>query len=169
MAITKATANAAAPAAKGDLVVGSATNDSAVLAVGTNNYVLTADSTQSLGVKWAAAGTGALAFITSANFSSVSSVSFANNTFSATYDFYLVHLSVTTTASCSPTARLRASGSDDTNNSYYNGGRTINIASSASDTNAATTSFSLGQMNTNNTYMGQFTIGNPKKIGRAHV
>lgn len=57
MAITKATASAVAPAAKGDLVVGSATNDAAVLGVGTDGQVLTADSTQSTGLKWATAST----------------------------------------------------------------------------------------------------------------
>jgi len=60
MAITKATASSVAPAAKGDLVVGSATNDASVLAVGTNNYVLTADSAEATGMKWAAAAGGAI-------------------------------------------------------------------------------------------------------------
>jgi hypothetical protein len=41
MAITKATSNAVAPAALGDLVVGSATNDSGVLPIGTTGQVLT--------------------------------------------------------------------------------------------------------------------------------
>lgn len=40
---------------KGDLIVNNGTNDIR-LAVGTNDFVLTADSTQASGVKWAAAG-----------------------------------------------------------------------------------------------------------------
>jgi hypothetical protein len=59
MAITKASGNAVSPAAKGDLVVGSATNDAAVLGVGTNDQVLTADSSTATGLKWAAVAAGA--------------------------------------------------------------------------------------------------------------
>jgi hypothetical protein len=58
MPITKATASSVAPAAKGDLVVGSATNDAAVLGVGANDTVLTADSSTATGLKWAAASAG---------------------------------------------------------------------------------------------------------------
>ena len=53
MAITKASSSAVAPAAKGQLVVGSATNDSSILAVGANDTVLTADSAEATGLKWA--------------------------------------------------------------------------------------------------------------------
>jgi len=44
--------------AKGDLVVGSADNTAARIAVGTDGFVLTADSTQATGVKWSASTGG---------------------------------------------------------------------------------------------------------------
>lgn len=89
MPISKATAGSIAPAAKGDLVVGSATNDAGVLAVGTNNFVLTADSAETLGVKWAAASTGALTKISRVEFSNVASQSF-DGVFTSTYTAYMV-------------------------------------------------------------------------------
>jgi hypothetical protein len=44
--------------AKGDLIIGTGADAFSRLAVGTNNYVLTADSTQATGVKWAVAAGG---------------------------------------------------------------------------------------------------------------
>ena len=58
MPITKASSNAVAPAAKGDLVVGNATNDSGVLAVGSANQILTVDSSTATGLKWATPASG---------------------------------------------------------------------------------------------------------------
>lgn len=43
--------------AKGSLIVGDGTTDPQPLAVGTDGHYLTADSAQSLGMKWAAATT----------------------------------------------------------------------------------------------------------------
>jgi hypothetical protein len=53
MPITKASSSAVAPGAKGELVVGNATNDSGIVSVGANGTVLTADSAEATGVKWA--------------------------------------------------------------------------------------------------------------------
>lgn len=74
MAITKATASSVAPAAKGDLVVGSATNDAAVLAVGANDTVLTADSSEATGLKWAAPASGSLTLLSTTTLSGSSTV-----------------------------------------------------------------------------------------------
>jgi hypothetical protein len=60
MAISKATASSIAPAAKGDLVAGTATNDAGVLGVGANDTVLTADSAEATGLKWAAIAAGGM-------------------------------------------------------------------------------------------------------------
>lgn len=82
MAITKATASAVAPAAKGDLVVGSATNDAAVLGVGTNGQLLTADSTTGTGLKWADAPASGLTQLATG---SLSSGTTTINSFSSSY------------------------------------------------------------------------------------
>lgn len=72
MPITKASSNAVAAAAKGDLVVGNATNDSGVLAVGTANQVLTVDSSTATGLKWATASAGSMTQIATGSFSGTS-------------------------------------------------------------------------------------------------
>ncbi len=58
--MTKSRSNAVAPAAKGQLVVGSGTDASTTLAVAsTAGYVLQVDSAETTGLKWAAPGGGA--------------------------------------------------------------------------------------------------------------
>jgi hypothetical protein len=69
MAITKATASSIAPAAKGSIVVGSATNDAGVLAVGTDTHILVADSAESLGMKWAAPSSGSMTLLSTTTLS----------------------------------------------------------------------------------------------------
>ena len=50
--------------AKGDLVVATASDAVARLAVGSNDYVLTADSSEATGLKWAAATNGTVTAVT---------------------------------------------------------------------------------------------------------
>jgi len=80
MAITKATASSVAPAAKGDLVVGSGTNDAAVLGVGSADQVLTVDSSTGTGLKWAAPAGGSTFVGVSATKNAAQSISNATDT-----------------------------------------------------------------------------------------
>ena len=54
---------ATAPAVKGNIVVGTGTDTSAVLAVGANGTTLVADSAETTGLKWATASSGGLTLI----------------------------------------------------------------------------------------------------------
>jgi hypothetical protein len=74
--MTKARSNATAPNAKGTLVVGNGTDASTTLAVAsTAGYVLTVDSAETTGVKWAAASAPAFSGV-----AATQELTVANNT-----------------------------------------------------------------------------------------
>jgi len=88
MPITKASSSAVAPGAKGELVVGNATNDSAILAVGANGTVLKANSATATGLEWGTASSGGMTLL-----STLTPTSGANLIFSSipsTYKHLLV-------------------------------------------------------------------------------
>jgi hypothetical protein len=84
---------------------------------GTTGQVLKKTSATDLDVEWGTASSG-LTLINTTSFSAVSSVSLPADTFTSTYDDYLIKIYYTATASPDLLLRMRAAGSDDTNANY---------------------------------------------------
>jgi hypothetical protein len=106
--------------AKGDLIVATAADTPARLAVGTNGQVLKADSTTATGLAWGADNNG-LVKITSASFTTQSSVTI-DSVFSSTYTRYMMRLRILgSSAAAEPQIQLRY-GSTTLSSGYYGSG-----------------------------------------------
>lgn len=92
--------------AKGSLLVGDGTTDPVALAVGTDTYVLTADSGEASGVKWAAASGGGLTW----NEETGTSASMAVNNGYIANNASLVTLTIPTTAAVGDIVRVVGKG-----------------------------------------------------------
>jgi hypothetical protein len=146
---------------KGDLYGFSTTN--ARVPVGTNGQVLTADSTQSLGIKWATAagGGGGLTFIKKETFSAVNAVNI-NDVFSSTYNFYKIVYSLDVSAAEELRMRLRVSGSDATTNYNISQVRTNGATTSTASQETGITYFpATFGASTGGTRTGEMTVYNP--------
>ncbi len=118
--VTVTNSMATAIDAKGDLVPGTGADTFARLAVGANGTVLTADSAEATGLKWAAASSGAIVYISQATISAGTSVTL-DSVFTSTYRNYLLYFDYTTGVSGGSDIRVtfRAGGVDDTTAVYY--------------------------------------------------
>jgi hypothetical protein len=106
---------------------------------------------------------GGLTFITGAAFTTVTSFSLPNDTFTATYDYYKLVVSITAvTADSTFTMRMRASGTDNTASEYHSmfiGITDGNVASNGVGVSA--TSFNVGEQDVIARYALSLDIINP--------
>ena len=154
MAITKASSSAVAPGAKGQLVVGSATNDSSILAVGANATVLTADSTEATGLKWVApaAGGGMTLLSTTTLTGSSTAITSISGSYKNLYVEYEGFY-------CSETASMRLRPNGNTNNINFSTTKNIqgtNLATSGSVNLALDIPATLGDQNWGYFYINDY-------------
>jgi hypothetical protein len=142
MAITKATASSIAPAAKGNLVVGSATNDAAVLTVGANDTVLTADSTEATGLKWAALAGASTSYslLNSGGTALTAAATITVSGLSAFNKFFVIIAGAGST-SASSTVSLRFNSDSASNYAIY--GQRINVNNPFANTDFNEAGFAL--------------------------
>lgn len=177
--------------AKGDLIVGTANDTVARQAVGTNDHVLIADSVQTNGIKWGQIQTAGIAdsavttaklatsakpglvLVSAGSFTTVTSFSLPNDTFTSTYKNYKMIVSITAVSSdiSTMTMRLRASGSDTTGNVYES--MLFGIGANGggySTAGQSQTSFQLGESDTTYVAWGcSFDILNPKETVNTRI
>jgi len=118
-AVTVTNSMATAIDAKGDLIGGTGADTFARLAVGTNGQVLTADSAETTGLKWATAGGGTKSFALLN--SGGTSLSGSTTTISSIggYDQFLILVSSGSSSSANVDYTIRFNSDTGSNYSYY--------------------------------------------------
>jgi hypothetical protein len=115
------------------------------------------------GSSWVYTHSSGFVYLTGATFTTVTSISFPDNTFSATYDNYKIIVTLTAvTADSDLSGRMRAGGADDTVGPYQNVFVGIDNAGSASNAaSSGQTKFTLGESDTICRYTLSADILNP--------
>jgi hypothetical protein len=111
--------------AKGDLIAGNAADTPVRVAVGSNNQVLTADSSVTGGLKWTTPTPGAMTLISTTSFSGATTANI-DNIFSSTYTTYKVIISKWNTSGNTLVLRLRYGSTTFTLANYYGSTTGIN-------------------------------------------
>ena len=156
--VTVTNSMATAIDAKGDLIGGTGADTFARLAVGTNDQVLTADSTAATGLKWATP-TSDFVRITTQSFTTSSAVN-VNDVFSSAYKNYQVYINVNASTGVGLLYRYRVSGADNSSSNYAYQRLIINNTTFNNTRETAQTNGSLGDSNTVNSNL-ECTFFNP--------
>ena len=124
--VTVTNSMATAIDAKGDLVPGTGADTFARLAVGANGTVLTADSAEATGLKWAAGATSGLTKIVTADFSASAAVQI-DQCFTSTYVNYVIVLNALGNSGGGALYLQWQTGTNTlvSSSDYYGGGKSV--------------------------------------------
>jgi hypothetical protein len=153
--MTRARSVSTGAAAKGDLVAGSGTNTSAILGVGANDTVLTADSSTATGLKWAAAGSAT-------NFTLLNSGGTTMSGSSVTVSFSAQNsLAIRLNGvACSSQSYISLRFNSDSGSNYFFGQLYLaNPSTLARDAGGADPQITIGRVSTNGLYGVFFADG----------
>jgi hypothetical protein len=148
--------------AKGDLITATAADTPARLAVGTNGQVLTADSAEATGLKWASASSGSYTLVRAGSFSAVSDTGTTFDTcFTTTYKNYVVVINVLGSSGGASTYFQGRNGSTTRTANYFGSSAVWNSGGTASVTSTSGASqFTLGLHGTAAQNLYSMTISN---------
>jgi hypothetical protein len=143
---------------KGDLFTYSTAD--ARLAVGTNEYVLTAASAETTGLKWKQQG---LTLVSSTSFSGASAVA-VDNVFTSTYAHYLIDIVCTSGSGSAAQIQVffRTSGTDNTNTNYNWAGSAYSYAGATENSSAASDNKAFLARTNGSQWVGRVEVFNPQ-------
>ena len=149
--VTVTNSMATAIDAKGDLIGGTGADTFSRLAVGANGTVLTADSAEATGLKWAAASTGALTLVKSQTIGTTVSSVTVTDAFSATYDNYIITIAggaASTTQDLNLTFGATSTGYYWAAGRFFPGGGSAAMASASNTSSFRATTYNAGNVTT---------------------
>jgi len=147
--------------AKGDLIAATAADTPARLAVGTNGQVLTADSAEATGLKWAPASGGGLIKLAAATFSNVASFN-PGSYFNSTYKRYkLIVTAYSSVNNADLWVKFRySSNSTSLSANYYSSytGRAYTTAAIFGDVSNGSNGMAVGRMSSDSNEVGVWEL-----------
>jgi hypothetical protein len=153
----------------GDLLYGTGSGALARKAIGTTGQVLTVAA----GIpSWATSSGGDMTLVTSAAFSSVTSVSLPNSTFTTANNVYVIYFILTAgTGAQTIRIRRRTGGTDTTNASYFTNGFKAQGGATTYITNPSETSWNTFMTTSSPEYQNgnQITIYQPMTQNNGHM